>query len=90
MIENHPGTITGAGVTKYDDTDFLSRMFTKNPSKAGAEPLGLNKQDSSEVLHKSQSVKMIGETGVSLTNSSGPTAATSGGQGSNLLQSQGG
>ena len=31
VIENHPGTIVGAGVTKYDDTDFLSRMFTKNP-----------------------------------------------------------
>ena len=76
-------------MTKYDDTDFLSRMFTKNPGKAGAEPLGLNKQDSSEVLHKSQSVKMIGDTGVSLTSSSGPTTTTTGGQASNLLQSQG-
>lgn len=53
VIENHPGTIAGAGVTKYDDTDFLSRMFSKNPNEASERPLGLNKQDSSEVLHKS-------------------------------------
>ena len=55
MIENHPGTIQGSGVpgaSKYDDTDFLSRMFTEK-SKGQVEPLGLNRQDSSEVLHKS-------------------------------------
>lgn len=64
MIENHPGTIQGSGVggaSKYDDTDFLSRMFTEK-SKGQVEPLGLNRQDSSEVLHKSQSMKMIGES----------------------------
>ncbi len=55
MIENHPGTIAGAGPggSKYDDTDLLSRMFTKNSKGHAAEPLGLNRQDSSEVLHKS-------------------------------------
>ena len=34
VIENHPGTIGGAigsASKQYDDTDFLSRMFTKNP-----------------------------------------------------------
>ena len=30
VIENHPGTIQGTSAGgKYDDTDFLSRMFTK-------------------------------------------------------------
>lgn len=77
MIENHPGTIsTGPGVGKYDDTDFLSRMFTENPAMKDSrqiEPLGLNRQDSSsEVLHKSQSVKMLGEVGA--TSSATPTA----------------
>ena len=33
VIENHPGTITGSGAGKYDDTDFLNRMFTKNPKE---------------------------------------------------------
>ena len=51
----------------------------------------MNKQDSSEVLHKSQSVKMIGDTGSgSLTgNNSTTIAPTGGGQGSNLAQSHG-
>jgi len=63
VIENHPGTIAVPSSSKYDDTDFLQQMFTKNPKKSGQiEPLGLNKQDSSEVLHKSQSLKiMIGD-----------------------------
>ena len=34
-------------------------MFTKGPKEA-TESLGLNRQDSSEVLHKSQSLKMLG------------------------------
>lgn len=61
VIENHPGTIGVPANSKYDDTDFLSQMFTNNikNSNGQIEPLGLNKQDSSEVLHKSQSVKMI-------------------------------
>ena len=61
VIENHPGTIGVPVSSKYDDTDFLSQMFTKkNPKQSGnIEPLGLNKQDSSEVLHKSQSLKMM-------------------------------
>lgn len=62
VIENHPGTLAGPGVNQYDDTDFLSRMFTNNGSNKGGEPLGLNKKDSCEVLHKSQSMKMIGDT----------------------------
>jgi len=54
VIENHPGTIQGTGAGKYDDTDFLSRMFSKNPAnQPGRESLGLNRIDSSEVLHKS-------------------------------------
>jgi hypothetical protein len=54
VIENHPGTIVGPGVSKYDDTDFLSRMFTKGPNdKNENQNLGLNRQDSTEVLHKS-------------------------------------
>ena len=61
VIENHPGTISGTAGSKYDDTDFLSKMFTKKPKQGGKQPLGLNRQDSSEVLHKSQSMKMIGE-----------------------------
>lgn len=64
VIENHPGTIAVRVSSKYDDTDFLQQMFTKNPKKSGQiEPLGLNKQDSSEVLHKSQSLKMMGGAG---------------------------
>ena len=62
VIENHPGTIGVPVSSKYDDTDFLSQMFTKkNLKQSGGhiEPLGLNKQDSSEVLHKSQSLKMM-------------------------------
>lgn len=59
MIENHPGTIAVPDGSKYDDTDFLSQMFSQNPKKNQIEPLGLNKQDSSEVLHKSQSMKMV-------------------------------
>ena len=62
VIENHPGTIQGAKAAKYDDTDLLSRMFTNVPTQAN-EPLGLNRIDSSEVLHKSQSMKMIGDMG---------------------------
>ena len=62
VIENHPGTINGPGVGKYDDTDFLSRMFSKNPGQiVGKESLGLNRQDSGEVLHKSQSMKMLND-----------------------------
>lgn len=62
VIENHAGTISGPGAGKYDDTDFLSRMFTKNPKEQAGENLGLNRVDSSEVLlHKSQSMKMLGE-----------------------------
>lgn len=61
VIENHPGTIAGPGGSKYDDTDFLSRMFTNNGPK-NTETLGLNKKESCEVLHKSQSMKMIGDT----------------------------
>lgn len=56
VIENHPGTISVPVSSKYDDTDFLQQMFSKNPVKKKSgqiEPLGLNKQDSSEVLHKS-------------------------------------
>ena len=61
VIENHPGTIGVPVSSKYDDTDFLSQMFTKKNLKQSGhiEPLGLNKQDSSEVLHKSQSLKMM-------------------------------
>lgn len=59
VIENHPGTIVGPSGGKYDDTDFLSRMFTNGPKHG--EPLGLSKKESSEVLHKSQSMKMIGD-----------------------------
>lgn len=62
VIENHPGTIIGPGMSKYDDTDFLSRMFTKGPNQEKNENLGLNRQESSEVLHKSQSVKMLGDS----------------------------
>jgi len=40
-------------MSKYDDTDFLSRMFTKGPNQEKNENLGLNRQESSEVLHKS-------------------------------------
>ena len=61
VIENHPGTIIGPGMSKYDDTDFLSRMFTLGPNQEKNENLGLNRQESSEVLHKSQSVKMLGD-----------------------------
>ena len=45
VIENHPGTIGVPASSKYDDTDFLSQMFTKNLKKSGGqiEPLGLNK-----------------------------------------------
>ena len=60
VIENHPGTISGPGGEKYDDTDFLSRMFTKGPKIA--DSLGLNRKESTEVLHKSQSMKMIGDS----------------------------
>ena len=42
IIENHPATI---GNDKYDDTDFLQRMFTAKDEH----------QESSEVLHKSHS-----------------------------------
>ena len=62
VIENHAGTISGSGAGKYDDTDYLSRMFTKNPKEQAGEKLGLNRVDSSEVLHKSQSLKMLGDT----------------------------
>ena len=57
VIENHPGTMGRQG--KYDDTDFLSQMFSKNHESG---TLGLNRHDSSEVLHKSQSMQMIPET----------------------------
>ena len=49
VIENHPGTILvpGSSNSKYDDTDFLSQMFTKKPKGSinnSVEPsLGLNK-----------------------------------------------
>lgn len=44
VIENHPGTIGVPAGGKYDDTDFLQQMFTKNPKKSTQfEPLGLNK-----------------------------------------------
>ena len=48
-------------MSKYDDTDFLSRMFTLGSNQEKNENLGLNRQESSEVLHKSQSVKMLGD-----------------------------
>ena len=54
------------GTSKYDDTDLLSRMFQKD-NKVGNDPiieptLGLNRcESSSEVLHKSQSQKMLGD-----------------------------
>ena len=71
VIENHPGTISGPGSSKYDDTDFLSRMFTKNPKNGVNESMGLSKQDSSEVLHKSSSMKMIGESNQATTSATG-------------------
>ena len=72
VIENHPGTISGPGSSKYDDTDFLSRMFTKNPKNGVInESMGLSKQDSSEVLHKSSSMKMIGESNQATTSATG-------------------
>ena len=64
VIENHPGTIASmkGGSSKYDDTDLLSRMFQKEAGDPMIEPLGLNRCDSSsEVLHKSHSMKMLGE-----------------------------
>lgn len=33
VIENHPGTIGVPVSSKYDDTDFLSQMFTKKNLK---------------------------------------------------------
>lgn len=63
VIENHPGTIVGRnnGSAKYDDTDLLSRMFQKD-CEGTAAPLGLNRcESSSEVLHKSQSLKNIND-----------------------------
>ena len=64
VIENHPGTIASmkGGSSKYDDTDLLCRMFQKEAGDPMIEPLGLNRcESSSEVLHKSHSVKMLGD-----------------------------
>jgi hypothetical protein len=49
VIQNHPTTINTGNHLKYDDTDFLNKMFTKEQERNG------HNLDSSEVLHKSES-----------------------------------
>ena len=42
VIKNHHGTIANGPGVKYDDTDFLSKMFTKKQSPIN-QTLGLTR-----------------------------------------------
>lgn len=57
VIENHPSTILPNKHDRYDDTDFLSKMFAKEKQNI------LGHQDSSEQLIHSDSQQALKQKG---------------------------